>query len=173
MVHTDRRAYQLNLVSTEKEAYTPGIAFTYPNTDLNTTFGAYQTQSTISQKINDNNSVNRAVDPNLDSIYTGYQIISKQVVDWKPLAVFDDGTKTYIRVPSQISEAPALYISLDGRATLVNYRVKDNYYIVDRLFDRAYLQVAKSQIIIKRVQSLAKTNRSIARQETAERIKDK
>lgn len=176
MVHTDRRAYQLNLISTEKEAYTPGIAFTYPNTDLNATFGAYQAQATISQKINDNSPVNRTVDPNLNNIYTGYQIVSKNTVDWRPLAVFDDGVKTYIRMPSQISEAPALYISLDGRATLVNYRVKESYYIVDRLFDRAYLQVAKKQVVIKRLQSLAKTNQSIqsiAKQEAMERTNDK
>jgi type IV secretion system protein TrbG len=37
-------------------------------------------------------------------------------------------------------EVPALVIiGPDGKQEMVNYRVKDNMYIVDRLFDRAAL----------------------------------
>ena len=68
---------------------------------------------------------------NFDTLYTRYTIIDKNRVDWKPDAVFDDGQKTYIRMPLRFSETPAFYIDLDKKETLSNYRVKGRYYIVD------------------------------------------
>jgi type IV secretion system protein VirB9 len=60
----------------------------------------------------------------------------------RPLRVFDDGAKTYIQMPPEIQhrEAPALLVvGKDGKGEMTNYRVKDQTYIVDRLFDHANL----------------------------------
>lgn len=156
MIHTDRRAYHIDLISTETDMYTPGVAFTYPNTDLNLVFGVKENRSKSKQSDKEEESGSAR----LDKINTGYKIVPKNSVrvDWKPLSVFDDGLKTYIRMPGRISEAPALYIRLDGIETLVNYRVKDRYYVVDRLFDRAYLRVGKKTIVIIRNESLSRQN---------------
>ena len=62
--------------------------------------------------------------------------------DYRPVRVFDDGKKTYIQMGPQAKnrEVPALVIiGPDGKQEMVNYRVKDDIYIVDRLFDRAAL----------------------------------
>ena len=60
----------------------------------------------------------------------------------RPIRVFDDGKKTYIQM-SEVAknrEAPAhVVIGPDGKQEMVNYRVKDDMYIVDRLFERAEL----------------------------------
>lgn len=59
-----------------------------------------------------------------------------------PLRVFDDGAKTFIQMPAEIQhrEAPVLVvIGTDGKGEMTNYRVKEQTYIVDRLFDRADL----------------------------------
>jgi len=171
-IHTDRRAYQLVLISTETESFTPGIAFTYPNTDLNTTFGAYQTRAIVADRTNQGDHIRAGeVEPDMDQINTGYKIASKYQVDWKPLAVFDDGLKTYIRMPVRISEAPVLYIILDKKETLVNYRVKGRYYIVDRLFDRAYLKVASRSVVIARNPVITQRNANQLDLETQERKK--
>lgn len=162
MVHTDRRAYQLNLISTEKEAYMPGIAFTYPALDLNTSFGAYSNRSVIRETSNNNATSNNKQPRNALEIHgmnMGYKIVARNLVDWKPQAVFDNGVKTFIRMPSKVTETPALYIVVDKVDTLVNYRVKDRYYIVDRVFDRAYLKVGNKKVVIKRDQPIAKQNR--------------
>jgi len=56
--------------------------------------------------------------------------------------VFDDGAKTYIQMPAGVQnrQAPAFVIlGQDGKGELVNYRVKDQLYVVDRLFDHAQL----------------------------------
>jgi type IV secretion system protein TrbG len=63
---------------------------------------------------------------------------------WRPVSAFDDGSKVYIEMPSGIGqgEAPPLFvIGPEGDGQLVNYRVRQNYYIVDRLFAAAELRI--------------------------------
>ena len=98
-----------------------------------------------------------------------YTIIDKNKVDWKPDAVFDDGQKTYIRMPLRFSETPAFYIYLDKKETLSNYRVKGRYYIVDRLFDRAYLKIGHKRVAIVRDEKLTDTNIRESRATTGRR----
>ena len=60
----------------------------------------------------------------------------------RPVRVFDDGKKTYIQISETAKnrEAPVLVvIGADGKQEMVNYRVKDDMYIVDRLFEKAEL----------------------------------
>ena len=74
------------------------------------------------------------------------------------IAVFDDGNKTYLRMPFRFSETPAFYISLDRRETMTNFRVKGRYYIVDRLFDKAYLKIGRKRVVLVRKDKLIDTN---------------
>jgi type IV secretion system protein VirB9 len=63
---------------------------------------------------------------------------------FKPLRVFNDGTRVFLQMPDTMKsdEAPVLLLmDKDDQPLLVNYRVKDAYYIVDKLFDRAALVV--------------------------------
>jgi type IV secretion system protein TrbG len=67
-------------------------------------------------------------------------------VAWIPSRVFDDGSRVYLEMPPamQHGPAPALLIDGNGGEQMVNYRVVPNgtggdYYVVDRLFDRAEL----------------------------------
>jgi type IV secretion system protein VirB9 len=65
---------------------------------------------------------------------------------WVPTQVFDDGHKTFIRFPEAMldREAPALFVvSSTGDTQLVNYRVKADTYIVDRLFESAELRLGQ------------------------------
>lgn len=67
---------------------------------------------------------------------------------WKPVRVYNDGTKTIIQMPVEVrsSEAPALLVvrreaglfSAEETA-VVNYRVQSDRYIVDQVFDKAIL----------------------------------
>jgi type IV secretion system protein TrbG len=79
-----------------------------------------------------------AVDPaRLNFAYT----VAGPDVPWKPVRAFDDGTHVFVQMPAgmQSSEAPALLINAGGGTQMVNYRVKGNYYVVDRLFDDAIM----------------------------------
>ena len=70
--------------------------------------------------------------------------ISGDSPPWRPVRAFDDGSKVYIEFPGRIDqgEAPPLFVvGPDGDNQLVNYRVRGNYYIVDRLFAAAELRL--------------------------------
>jgi len=162
LVHTDRRTYNLDFTASEGEQYIRGAAFSYPTNDLTALF----TRRGASQKKALEDELQSGFpEAKLDGLYTRYKIVSKSKVDWKPDAVFDDGLKTYIRMPSRFSETPALYILLDKKETLTNYRVKGRYYIVDRLFDRAYLKIGARRVAIVREEKLSETNVRESREE--------
>ena len=59
----------------------------------------------------------------------------------QPIRAFDDGSHVYIQMPPRMksSEAPALLVDAGSGTQMVNYRVKGNYYVVDRLVTDAIL----------------------------------
>jgi type IV secretion system protein VirB9 len=63
----------------------------------------------------------------------------------------DDGAKTYIQMPIETihRELPVLVVKGPNGSEMVNYRVKDNTYIVDRLFDRAALLLGSGKHQVK------------------------
>lgn len=67
--------------------------------------------------------------------------VSGPKLPWKPVRAFDDGTHTYIQMPAttKSSEAPALLVAAGDGSEMVNYRVRGDYYVVDKLFDQAVL----------------------------------
>ena len=73
----------------------------------------------------------------------------------RPIRVVDDGKKTYLQMTPNAAprELPALVIVGPKGPEMVNYRVKGDMYIVDRLFERGALilgagkQARKAEII--------------------------
>lgn len=72
---------------------------------------------------------------------------------WKPQAIFDDGQKTFIRFdPSMLhGESPSLFVIERGELQIVNYRVKQNLYVIDRLFRVAELRLGQDEQDILRI----------------------
>jgi type IV secretion system protein VirB9 len=90
----------------------------------------------------------------LGAINFGYSIsVAQGKPVWTPTQVFDDGHKTFIRFPAAMlaREAPALFVvSSTNETALVNYRVKNDTYVVDRLIERAELRLGqKDQEIVR------------------------
>ena len=69
---------------------------------------------------------------------------------WKPVRIFDDGKKTWLQLPKGVAsaEAPVLFI-LDhsDEPLLTNYRVQGDFYVVDRLFERAQLRIGAEKSV--------------------------
>jgi type IV secretion system protein VirB9 len=133
VINTDRRTYLLELRSAEK-TYMASVSWQYPEDQL--------------IALRRQNASADAATP----IVTGVDIsrlrfryaIEGDNPPWRPVSAFDDGSKVYIEMPSGIAqgEAPPLFvIGPEGDGQLVNYRVRQNYYIVDRLFAAAELRM--------------------------------
>jgi type IV secretion system protein TrbG len=143
IITTERRTYHLELQSTET-TYMSSLSWAYPADDL------------IAIKKKNEGLVGTdaiAVEgaETFDNLNFRYRIEGKGT--FAPARVFDDGSKVYIQFPPSLpqGEAPPLFVQgSDGKPALVNYRVKGNTYIVDRLFAVAELRLgAKPQSIIR------------------------
>ena len=133
IINTDRRTYLLELRSTEK-TYMASVSWEYPEDQLI----ALRQQNQAAQA-----AAPIATGVDLASINFRYAIEGDNPA-WRPQRAFDDGQKVYIEFPSGIrqGEMPPLFvIGPAGGSELVNYRVRDNYYIVDRLFGAAELRL--------------------------------
>lgn len=92
---------------------------------------------------------------NADDLRFNY-VIKGDTPHWRPTRVFDDGSKVFIEFPEglAVSEAPPLFVT-DGKGSiskLVNYRVRDGYYVVDRLFDAAELRLGEKVQTVVRIE---------------------
>jgi len=90
--------------------------------------------------------------PSLERLNFRYRIEGR--APWKPLRAFDDGSKVYIQFGDSLpkGEAPPLFVaSSKGEPALVNYRVRNNTYVVDRLFAVAELRLGRNPQSIIRI----------------------
>jgi len=71
---------------------------------------------------------------------------------FKPTQVFDDGKFTYFKLPSDLQDMPALFALVeDQEYALVNYVVKGDYLVAQRLIQSAVLVLGKTKVTITRV----------------------
>ena len=138
LITTDRRAYYLRLLS-KPDDYVARVGFAYPDDDDNERKWQQQLAEQKDQQARSARIAELA--PNaVESMFFNYRLKGDDSI--LPVRVFDDGRKTYIQISqtAKSREAPVLVvIGPDGKQEMVNYRVKDDMYIVDRLFDKAEL----------------------------------
>jgi len=137
VVTTDKRTYHFNLKSTTK-GYMASIAFTYPDTERNSWQQYYaQLDNKIKKKSLDVQGYKMPID-DLDFDYH----ISGDKPAWTPVRVYNDGVKTYIQMPKAMAQTEApTFLTLDqaNDEQIVNYRVREDKYIIDQVFDKGVL----------------------------------
>lgn len=134
IVLTTKRTYHIKLVSSEKN-WTPRVGFSYPE-DIDRQWQIYHAEASAQAEKKTMNETRQ----NIDVLNFDYDISGD--APWKPVRVYNDGLKTYIQMPETMkhTEAPALLLlGSDGEKQIVNYRLKGDRYIVDRLFSKAIL----------------------------------
>jgi P-type conjugative transfer protein TrbG len=138
IVPTDRRAYYIRLQSKPAE-YVARVAFTYPE-DRNRQWQVFLAKQHEQEQQEKAQRVAELPKTAIDNLYWKYTI-KGGTPSTRPAHVLDDGVKTYIQMPQEAvhRELPVLVVKTPDGSEMVNYRVKDNIYIVDRLFDRAAL----------------------------------
>jgi type IV secretion system protein TrbG len=134
VINTDRRTYHVELRSTEK-TYMASVSWHYPQDRL--------------IALHRQNIAAEAMTPvasglEIDNLRFRYAIDGDNP-PWRPLRAFDDGRKVYIAFPRGIAQGempPLFIIGPEGKTSeLVNYRVRGNHMIVDRLFAAAELRL--------------------------------
>lgn len=146
VINTDKRTYHVELRSTPA-TYMASVGWSYPQDELIAVRARIEAAAAVAST-----QVQAGIDPGkLDFAYR----LSGDSPPWKPVQVFDDGTKTYLLFPEAIaqSELPPLFlIGEKKQAELVNYRVSGRYLVVDRLFSVAELRLGTKRPQIVRIQ---------------------
>ena len=140
VINTDRRTYHMELRSTEK-TYMASVSWQYPQDQL-IALRLQNSQAEAQQPV--------ANGIDLSRVNFRYEV-SGDRAPWRPLRAFDDGRQVFIEFPRGIGQGempPLFVVGPEGDTSeLVNYRVRGNYMIVDRLFAAAELRfgAAKDQ----------------------------
>ena len=134
MVTTNRRTYHFRLKS-HKTEYMPKVSFIYPDAVQQRFLALKERQAEEKEK----NTIPETQEY-LGNLDFGYRI-SGDNAPWKPVRVYNDGTKTIIQMPPKMrqTEAPSLLVMTNEGEALVNYRLQGDRFIVDQLFDKAML----------------------------------
>ncbi|MEI7668460.1 MAG: P-type conjugative transfer protein TrbG [Pseudomonadota bacterium] len=139
IIPTNKHVYTIHAIA-RANWHMVGVSFNYPQEEF-----AAMTMKAENSKRLERTSEKTAI--STDQLDFKYRITGSDV-EWKPAQVYNDGNKTFLVMPPSMKhgEAPALFIVDESDNTmLVNYRLKDGIFIVDRLFKKAVLKVGEKQ----------------------------
>jgi type IV secretion system protein VirB9 len=159
---TTRRIYQILLTST-RDSYMPMVRFRYPAQPY------MRTQFNTMQTIEDERVRKEKEDEGYYLSYN-YKIISGWWLsgwfspEWTPTEVWDDGHKTYIRLPRGVlqMEYPTVF---EGSSYIVNYRVNENVMILDKLIKKVTLRLNGKRVNIVKMKGEAEDLRRYVKRE--------
>lgn len=157
-IFTDRRTYHLNLISSKKR-YMPIVGFAYQD-EIDAKWNAYRRYVNSGKKAKEFKIPGSSKPRSIDNLDFSYRIDGNYY--WKPTRVYSDGRKTYIQLPLSVKarELPVLMVLDNDGKKLVNYRVKNNTFIVDKLFKQAVLIMGVGSSQEKIIMTHLKASRS-------------
>ena len=150
VIGTDRRTYHLALLSPTKGGTVSGetdyyrhVSFYYPR-DLVDYWSTERQQQRTETSSREEATTAELSALSVSELNFDYTLKGGRKVPWAPLTVFDDSRHVYIQLPEAVRSAdlPALLVEVDGGGmAIVNYRVRDSWFVVDGVFKRAELVV--------------------------------
>ncbi|MGT2455700.1 TrbG/VirB9 family P-type conjugative transfer protein [Cupriavidus basilensis] len=147
-VVTDKRTYQLDLRSGEPGAKRfQKVTFHYPEVEAALTL---KERDKVDAATNEKARVKSqelggVPDPTVYEF--GYEMEGD--APFKPTAVFNDGRQTFLRLPS-VQDQPGVFLYDDDKPSLVNYVVKGDYVVVDRVANKLLLKLGKREVRVIR-----------------------
>lgn len=141
IITTNKHVYRLLLNSTD--FYVPIVKWNFSKEDKEAELAIKRAREARNGK----QSSKLSEIKRLSNFNYGYEIKRKKNIEpeYCPLSIYDDGVRTYIRMPkSNKYDLPVLYtVDREKKLTLVNYRVKGNLFIADRCFTHGRLVFGK------------------------------
>jgi type IV secretion system protein VirB9 len=158
---TNQRIYQFVLTST-RDSYMPMVKFRYP-----LAHNRFITAETLRHEAEQNG---REEEEGYFLSYN-YKIVSGWFLtgwfkpEWQPIEAWDDGHKTYVRLPRGVlqKEYPVIF---EKSNYIVNYRVNENIMILDKLVTNVTLRLDGKRVRIIKKRGEAKDLRSYVKKET-------
>ena len=137
LISTTRHAYRLYAQS-QDDFFIPTVGWAYPEEEMDKAIHIKKEQQRLDGMV----AAPAIIAANLNF---KYKIKADGRYAWTPLRAFDDGNKTYIQMSPEMKnyEAPAFFIKEEKKLNLVNYRIRKDYFIVDRLFNEGELRCGK------------------------------
>jgi len=134
VISTDRRIYHLTLDSPPRrgrgtpknplDEYTRHIRFYYPTATIHVSSPAPEPEG-------------QKVGQSIEDLNYNYSWRIENDFPWEPLAVFDDGSRVYVRVHDTVTSGGVLLLGSASDARSGSYIMEDGFLIIDRLFDEA------------------------------------
>lgn len=149
IINTSSHSYRL--IIDEGVDFTPIVEFSFPSEDMRQTLLTKPVLTKEEKKFSDiymkkGKSGKRV----LKTLNKNYKINKHGsfTEDMLPTEIFDDGIRTYYKMPqSNKYDLPTLYLVEDGKLSLVNYRVRGEFFIADRVFNKARLKYSSKKYI--------------------------
>lgn len=137
IINTNMRSYQIHAVSGSR--YNPMVSW------------VVETSREELRRMVRDKEIENMLTVNAANMHVNYKVSDRSRA-WSPVAVFDDGQKTFLKMKPEMksSTAPVFFVEEKGKTILVNYRLAGGYYIVDRIFDTGKLMVGTDKVMIKR-----------------------
>jgi type IV secretion system protein VirB9 len=139
LITTNKRTYHLILKSSESSAYMVSVKWDYPKNMVYVYNGDTQGNAGFNSSPGYNMDLSTLNFNYKVSMYEG-----KKIPDWYPQRVFSNGRQTFIEFSKsfQSSDLPILVVKRDDGtdATMVNWRLRGKFMIVDSVLQNAFLQ---------------------------------
>ena len=137
IVTTDKHSYQIILNTSDW--YNPMVTWTYDN--------EARDANLIKQQKDERITTGKISATSVDDLDFNYTVDGNG--DYKPVMVFSDGEQTYLKFKKEVKQKLPLFVRERGMKSmnLVNYRIKDNYIIVEKVFDVAQIKVSNDDTI--------------------------
>jgi type IV secretion system protein VirB9 len=158
---TTRRIYQIMLTST-RDSYMPMVRFRYPMQLQQMKFNTVQTiEEERERKEKEDEGYYLSYNYKITS---GWWLSGWFRPEWTPTEVWDDGHKTYIRLPRGVlqMEYPTIF---ESSTYIVNYRVNENVMILDKLIKKATLRLNGKRVSIVKMRGEAEDLRRYVKRE--------
>jgi type IV secretion system protein TrbG len=151
-VITDKRSYQFVLRSTgDGKKWYQRVSWIYSRDLVLTVEGEDPPEKAASAPAAAATVAKQATDGEIEpsSLQFGYQISGDAT--FRPRVVFDDGKFTYFKMPADLQELPALFAVIEDKDySLVNFEVKGDYLVAQRLLPLAVLKLGREEVRVSK-----------------------
>lgn len=143
---TNRRTYSFKLIAVDGSKAFQKVTFSYP--DSANKFRLMQEQASVMASAEAARLSNQVIAPAVDVTALNYDYDIVGEAAFKPLDVSNDGRFMFLRMP-QTQAAPAVFIlDRDNKPSLVQFRQKGGFIVVERLSDALLLKIGKDEVRI-------------------------